>query len=108
MATFPVESPNDSEEFRAYVEACRVVMWEHADDPLDVVPILRSDLRNGLIMVGRGRADAAIAARRVTRKLTIAARLQQDSARSVLAAYNLFNDIVAGKARASTGKAFKI
>lgn len=105
---FPVDSPKKPDQFRALIEEIRKECWDNSGNLRDIVPILRTDLREAFIKAGRGRVDARIAARRITRALVVAARLQEDSARQALRSFQLFNEAVSNKSRPGAGPGFTL
>lgn len=102
------DTPMSADELQAFVEECRKEFWGNSSNLRNMVPELRTGIREALIKQGRGRIDAGMAAYRITRKIVTAARLQEDSARSVLDAWNTFNEQVTGKPRPGTGRTFKL
>lgn len=104
----PADVPRKPDELRAWIEDIRKECWGNAEALMEVAPALRAGLREAMRDAGRGRADAAITARRVVRPALIAARFQMDSAQQALRVMTLFNELIVGRPRPGTGGGFKL
>lgn len=101
-------TPYSTSEFRDFVEKVRQHHWATAGQMREIAGELRYELIKHLRdQADVGRANARIIARRVTRPLIVASRLDYDVARNALRSYNVYLDLVVDRGKPRThGRGF--
>lgn len=95
-------TPYSTSEFREMVEKVREHHWGTAGQMREIVGELRHELIQHLRnQTDVGRANARIIARRVTRPLVVASRLDLDVAQHALRSYNVYLDLVVNRGKPS-------